>query len=261
MRIVFAGDWHATPEAAWAAIEHAKGIGADAIVHVGDFHFTGESRGRFMKSVNKALARYDVPLYFIRGNHDNPDYLDAQEAKRGTVDGTPFIAFSERLFYIPDGSVWEWDGVKIGGLGGAFSVDHKFRTQGVDWWANEVTKPEAVEAIAQTPDLGLLVTHDVPDTVFVSDLPVPTKDMDIEGAHPNRQAIARAIEGSAPAWHICGHMHVRQTHFIRNATTGSETRSVILDRGDYAGEMRNQQRLAASLLALDFVDGEILPVF
>lgn len=258
MRVVFAGDWHASPDAAWAAVRFAKDINADAIFHVGDFLFTGKSLNVFLRSLDKALRRHDIPLFFIRGNHDDTKFLKRQQKLRGTVEGTPFVPLSAHLFYVPDGSVWEWEGVRMGGLGGAFSVDHKFRTKDVDWWADEVTAWEDVQKIAQIEGLDILVTHDVPDTVVVrSHLGVvPPTEWDISGAAPNQRAIAIALDGAAPQYHIAGHMHTRQTEVITTAS-GKSVKSIILDRGDYAGEESTPRVLSESLLVLDLQGGVI----
>lgn len=261
MRVVFAGDWHASSEAAWAAVEMAHDIKADAIFHVGDFLFTGKSKHKFLGSLDRAQRRFNMPLYFVRGNHDDTAFLARKRETLGTVADTPFVPLSDMLFYVPDGSVWEWDGVKIGGLGGAFSVDHNFRTEGRDWWADEVTAWEDVQTIAGTEGLGILVTHDVPDTVNIRSHRggTPPAEWDIAGAAPNQRAIALAVDGAAPEYHISGHMHTRQTEFI-TTSSGKTVRSIILDRGDYFGREGTTEVLSNSLLALDLVDGNISPV-
>lgn len=96
-------------------------------------------------------------LYFIRGNHDNPDEIMnlARFWKSGNWN------------YIPDGHIE--DGVLY--IGGAWSIDHKYRTPGRDWWFNEEINEEQMEAIEQAimdydDEIHTVVTHDCPHSIY-----------------------------------------------------------------------------------------------
>lgn len=80
---------------------------------------------------------------FIRGNHDDP-------AKCNNTRG-----------YVPDGVMHEG----IFCVGGAFSIDHYLRVEGVSWWRDEELSYNDFMRIAdyyeqQKPDI--VVTHDFP---------------------------------------------------------------------------------------------------
>lgn len=80
---------------------------------------------------------------FIRGNHDDPDMCK-------TMPG-----------YIEDGTV-ENDVMFVGG---AWSIDHGWRTPGVDWWPNEELSQQELEGMINKYEKvkpRVMITHDCP---------------------------------------------------------------------------------------------------
>lgn len=99
-----------------------------------------------------------IPIYFIRGNHDNPEFI-----KNLDPDVWPVADWH----YIPDGTVR--NGVLY--LGGAWSIDWEQRTPGYDWWPNEEIGMEEGEAILsaitkERPFISTVVTHDCPTYIL-----------------------------------------------------------------------------------------------
>jgi hypothetical protein len=88
-------------------------------------------------------------LYFVRGNHDNP------ETCRNTV------GYLGDFGYIPEWSLFY--------ISGAFSIDKAFRTIGKDWWADEEL---SYNQFGQAIDLyrevkpKIVVSHDCPFIVY-----------------------------------------------------------------------------------------------
>jgi predicted phosphodiesterase len=81
---------------------------------------------------------------FIRGNHDNPDVC--KRHKR----------------WIPDGTV-EGDMMFVGG---AYSIDMQYRTEGLDWWADEELSQSEFYQIMDIYEAAkprVMVTHDCPE--------------------------------------------------------------------------------------------------
>ena len=99
----------------------------------------------------------DKDIYFIRGNHDNPDEITnlARFWKTGNWN------------YIPDGHIE--DGVLY--IGGAWSIDWKMRTPGRDWWFNEELNEEQMgqieDAILNYDDeIHTVMSHDCPYSIY-----------------------------------------------------------------------------------------------
>lgn len=256
MNVAIIGDWHASATAAWAAFKYCQENGVDRILHLGDLYYTGASKHKFLASLSKAVTRYGIPFYFIRGNHDNTRPLRALEAKYPDKTFLPFHAAD--IYYIPDGKTWQWEGVKFAALGGAFSVDHKFRIPEKEWWADEVTDVDAAHRLVQEHphDVDILVTHDVPASVSIDDFQgrTPPSDWDIAGSYPNAILLRDAVDVLTPQYVFSAHMHTYQRKTI-NLPDGNTTESIILDRGDYIGREDLQRTLQRSIAILDVSDG------
>lgn len=120
---------------------------ADVILQLGDF-------GQMPKAgyeVNP-YRPFDTPVKFIPGNHDDHDWL------RGHGIHTSFPANLEYLGRVGCFKLGEWT---IAYLGGGYSIDRRFRTEGIDWWSDEEpTKAELEQFSEYRPDIA--ITHEGP---------------------------------------------------------------------------------------------------
>lgn len=130
--------------------QYAKIIkGCDESIQVGDFGF-----GFIDKNPNKQ-KRIEDKLFkamvggfhrFIRGNHDSPSIC------------------KESPFYINDGTL-------IGNemyIGGAWSIDHAYRKEGVSWWADEELSYDELSDMVEIYEKvkpKIMVTHEVPEQI------------------------------------------------------------------------------------------------
>lgn len=129
---------------------------------------------------------------FIRGNHDNPK------------------ACRENPNWIPDGHV-END---IMFIGGAYSIDKEWRTEGHDWWADEELSYNNFDLLISKAIMckpKIMVTHDCPEGViphlFKNALPIKSitqSALDI---------IRREVK---PELWIFGHWHEFRNEVIDN---------------------------------------------
>lgn len=117
----------------------------EEVVQVGDFGLgfkCGEDSDKHWLNVfdtGKSKSSY----HFIRGNHDNPDYV--AKCPNYIIDGH----YRNGIMYV----------------GGAYSIDKAYRKQGVDWWVDEEVSQEDLEVIyAKYAELKprRLVTHTCP---------------------------------------------------------------------------------------------------
>lgn len=262
MKVAFAGCWHANTHAAMDAVHYLHQQGVTTIVHTGDFLYTNPVAQRFLHVVNRELARRDMTLVLgSRGNHDNPELLD-QAARENPADlPHQFVTLKEHVLYAPDGTLWEWEGVRFAALGGARSVDWSARKPGKEWWAGEVSDPQAIEFL-KTQQFDVLVSHDVPSGIplrFVDRSTTPTW-WDIEGAEAHREGLGEVLRAAKPSWSISGHMHARQDAVF---TEGDYTySSVILDRGDYPvyTDTQREQVFRNNLFVAELCNGVLTPL-
>jgi predicted phosphodiesterase len=131
---------------------------------------------------------------FIRGNHDNPAVCRAQTSfiEDGTIEGN-------RMF-----------------IGGAWSIDHMWRTPGVSWWHDEECSIEQLEgfvdkAVREKPEV--MITHDGPQEI----IPEIFNDVILhKDKLPTRtgQAFDRIRQLVQPKLWIFGHWHIDRRMFI-----------------------------------------------
>lgn len=135
---------------------------------------------------------------FIRGNHDNPQVCRRQR------------------FWIPDGSMV--DGVFC--LGGAVSMDRAYRTEGMDWWADEELSAEELEHhVARYAGLkpDIVCTHECPDSI-ASTVMSAYRIGRIDDGSRTRPALERMLQLHQPRLWVFGHWH-RSIVVSRGRTT------------------------------------------
>jgi hypothetical protein len=130
---------------------------------------------------------------FIRGNHDDP----------GMCPKLPN--------WIPDGTLE--DGIMY--IGGAWSIDHAWRMEGVDWWRDEevsMSRFQEIIDLAIRAKPRVMVTHDCP-TRIVPELfyqePINTL---------TQNALERIREEIEPEYWVFGHWHKNVMQSIGGTT-------------------------------------------
>ena len=174
--------------------------GMPVIIQVGDFGYFPNLPGGpgLLAAANAACATNGVELWFIDGNHDDHSAL----AEHRQADA--LVRLTDRVAYVPRGVRLELGGVTFGFLGGAFSVDWRHRTNGIDWWPNETTDLSDVARLG-ADDLDVLVSHDTPTGLDLADWRLPAEDQ--VRADEVRSLIASAVEATRPQVVFHGHWH------------------------------------------------------
>lgn len=219
------GDWHGDIQWARLALKSAAREGVRAIVHVGDWgtDWPGPKRGLQDTRLNKALVANDQILVLSPGNHDclaNISKLPADD------DG--LIPWRSNIKILPKGGRTLISGLTLGGLGGAYSVDQEWRTEGRDWWSDEEPTVEQAEHLLAGGPVNILITHDVPMGVKVTsqfELPEDVR----EKADCTRLLLAEVVRKLQPPNLICGHHHQRVSANITHPE-GNVTRVDVLGK-------------------------------
>lgn len=226
--VVFAGDWHGNTRWAEAAIAHAATkLGASLLLHAGDYAF--EFSHRYVRAVEDACALWDVTVWAVRGNHDDPDLIADLPLDEG---GLHIVSPHVRM--IPDGHVLTLPdtNVTVMGLGGAVSIDRFHREEGETWWPGEVLDPELVRSV--TGPVDIVLAHDCPTGVPLQLDPsfgAYFEDRDpgvIAECNAHRDILAAAVDRVRPALLVHGHYHQAHRHDRPLPGNGS-TRVVGLD--------------------------------
>ncbi|MHB8318103.1 MAG: metallophosphoesterase [Acidimicrobiales bacterium] len=211
-RVFVAGDWHGN--IAWAATccNLAKRHRCSRILQLGDFGIW-ESRKdrRYFNSLEIEAKRADITIYVIGGNHENYDTVDSIEI--GAPDADGFFFLRPHLRWIRRGHRWEWDGIRFGAIGGAFSVDYKGRVPGVSWWPlREEARPADVERLGTDP-LDVFICHDAPLGASPSAQVFVSEDV-AQQVRGNQSLLLSAVERTRPKLVLHGHWHCRNSQAI-----------------------------------------------
>ena len=219
------GDWHGHAGWALTAIRSAAREGVRTAIHVGDFGFDwpGAKRGRYEAKLNKYLIDLRITLVVSGGNHDNWDTLEKLLVED---DGLAKIRSNIRI--LPRGGRAMIEGLAVGGLGGAFSVDYEHRTVGKDWWPNEEPTREEADALIAGGPLDILISHDAPASVPLTGEFQLGPEL-IEKADKARALLREVVDSLTVPHLFCGHWHQRRIHELEHSN-GTVTRVDVLNR-------------------------------
>ena len=191
-KLMMAGDWHGNLPWAFKAINYAKANGVDTILHVGDFGWwkAGQSTWRYLKEVDAELKHCGIQLYWVDGNHEDHSFWNTFNVPG--AEPVPLSSYSS-ICHLPRGYRWEWWGDTWMALGGAYSVDRSFGTEGETWWHGETLDAEQVEYACRPGKVDIIVAHDAPAYVKVPGI-VPGKAVWLNMGGKPRQVPGYALD-------------------------------------------------------------------
>lgn len=199
------GDTHGNLQVIEDSLYYAIEYDCDRVVQLGDFGIgdwgTPGRNKMFIGLIEEATRRTDVPLYFIDGNHDDHNIIDSWPGQR-----FQHKEIAKGLFYIPRGTVWEWDDRVWMAMGGAYSIDKHMRVEGESWWKQETpTYRQINDAIVNSAgvEIDFLITHDAPEE---TEWPRPL--IPIEESLEVRKDISALVHATKPRMMFHGHYHM-----------------------------------------------------
>lgn len=248
-RLLICGDWHGDARHAKAAIAFAERVGADGILHVGDFGWSWKANlaKTFNPAVDAELAKRDLFCIWIDGNHEH--HVAIRDLSPRDSDGFVPTGDSGRLFWAPRAHRWNWWGVEFAAMGGAMSPNRDAYINGVTVFPElEEVKAEDVAALG-TAKVDVMLTHEVPEGAYVyKHLKFPAW---VERqANKSRALLRQAVENTRPDLVFSGHWHQRQTSNIhRRGDDGLTTVHVLHMNG------HDSNAVIVDLPGLDLIEG------
>lgn len=196
MRVAILGDIHGNTEYLDYALTQAELRGAEVMIQVGDFGFNFNEK--FLQNLEAVLNVHQLPLYAIRGNHDNPRRFDKYN-RLGWLN------------LIPDGLTARMGSKRVAFLGGAVSIDRDWREENVSWWADERVNPAIVNKwMLENTKADVLISHEAP--LRPSPLPNFMIKPDIQrDCVEDRDLLKMAVSALEPEVVYHGHYHVRDS--------------------------------------------------
>ena len=217
-KILLSGDSHCD-------INHLKAISArmekfecDKAFVLGDFGWWPKDKQG--KKFIEACSKLDFPIYFLRGNHEDCEDLEKHEEYPDFND-EGFIVTAPNVFYAPTGFRWKWDGVKFLSVGGAYSIDRRYRTKFISWFPQEIITQEDMKKIQVTDislktEMDVILSHDAPAGVDMAmEFACQFGDMEAFDLNPGTETNMRRLRWACDWWkpsHLYhGHWHLRYT--------------------------------------------------
>jgi len=233
MKILIVGDVHMSIVNMDNILDYAESHGCEKIIVLGDFgYWPHDTEGKaFLFYLNRELARRNIEVHFIKGNHDNHDYLNAYIGEKGVVEIMP------KLYFHPNLTTWTWGAYVFCAVGGAYSTDGWKRTVGVDkWHGEEITMAEVYGCSGIEADVVL--SHDCPISVDITEHLNNKTDPFTKG---HREKLQSIVDEICPEIVFHGHYHKRFD------LTGTHTRGTFRN----IGLASNKQTLALQCLVFD----------
>lgn len=194
-RLLFLGDTHGRFKDMIRLINIER---PDAIVVAGDFGYWPYKNSM----LHNMQGKFDCPVFFVDGNHEQHDMLQHLVDKRGNANP---IAVGNNTWYIPRGCIFELFGYKILGMGGGYSIDRMLRTKGVNWFDREELTLQDIETL-QPDHVDIVVSHTCPQCI----LPRVTKKVGIKHRIQNDQSermLDYVFNMYNPSMWFFGHWH------------------------------------------------------
>lgn len=217
-----AGDWHGNVQWAKYAIQKFHEAGIREIWQVGDFGYWGGSKGHYyLSDISDLLVSLDITLLVVPGNHENWALL------KEYWDENPDVPYMVRpnLTLLPRGYSFFKNNRLIYTFAGAPSIDFQYRTEGMDWWLDELPTVEererllvGAESIVERYERAdVFLAHDIPN-IDLYDLPGPLAsilssnpmgwpNIALKYAEYGRQILTPFYETMKPRLWVNGHYH------------------------------------------------------
>lgn len=181
----FIGDIHGNLKQYYSRIDCSESI------QVGDFGI-----GFVPNLIENFSLQLNGNHRFIRGNHDNPNICKNYHG------------------YIPDGTIETINNTTLMYIGGASSIDKKWRIEGVTWWKNEELSYKEFDKMIDlysTNKPSIMVTHECPEMLVHTIKPYAKSEHSI-----TRNAFNQMYEIHQPDIWIFGHWHLSYNNKIQN---------------------------------------------
>lgn len=220
-KALICGDTHGNFYHLRDLVDVARANEVETIFQPGDFGFwehTPEGVD-FLDGLQDYLYEHGVKLIFIDGNHDNHPLLWS------TYGNTVHTIVRPYIWYEPRGQTFTFGDSVIQTVGGAFSIDARWRRQEMkkgapaSWWAEEeLTTDQVNEAVVAAtvnpPDV--MITHDAPHGCPMGELATITLPPVLAArSKDNRMRVREIAEAAQPDHLYHGHFHVRLDYDLR----------------------------------------------
>lgn len=181
----------------------------DFLIICGDVGVCSMAGKAYEADTRKVLRELPVTVLFIDGNHEN--FADLNSYAVAQWHGGKVHIIEDDIIHLMRGQVFDIEGKLFFTFGGAYSIDKMSRSEGIDWFPQEMpSKEEYQEGMDNLEQVDFkvdyIITHTAP-TEVVSELVLGLVDDELE----LRQYLQRVSEWTEfSAWYF-GHFHVDES--------------------------------------------------
>lgn len=213
MAIYITGDTHGNIDCQKFNNPYFPAAEGDYVIICGDFGAVWDGT----EEEQKLLDWYnDKPwtTLFCDGNHENFDLLSKYPVEEW--NGGKVHRIRPKVLHLMRGQVFTIESKTFFVMGGASSIDKEYRTEGLNWWAEEIPSlREMDEGFANLGKVGYkvdyVITHSAPTTVLTSINPTYKTDAVTRYLEAVRQTVKFG-------WHYFGHYHIDKDFLNYKAT-------------------------------------------
>ena len=197
MKVLVMGDTHGNWGYLNKIIEKKQ---PEVILQTGDFGYW-ENFSEYQLSM---IKNGDTKIYFCDGNHENHSLLK----QNGMIQEV-----AKNIYHCQRGSLLNLNNINILFVGGAESVDKRFRTAGFDWFPEENITQREFNIIMNhsKEDVDVVISHTCP-------LEFKVMENDCKGGDSNRVVLSRVLEKYSPTLWYFGHWHLYTKGQYKNTT-------------------------------------------
>ena len=142
----------------------------DYLIITGDFGLIwNDEPSKIEKNWSEWLTTRTYTTIVVLGNHEN--YNRIEKLPEVEMFGGTVWKYTDSIFILKRGAVYEIAGKKYFTIGGAMSTDQQFRTEGQSWWKQEIPSSEEFDNGLKTLhkheyEVDYVLTHTAPARVI-----------------------------------------------------------------------------------------------
>lgn len=220
MAVGIAGDWHGNTGHALRAMEQFHRLEIKYVFQLGDFGLWGglleHNKDKLRSRLQTLLQKYDMWLFVTLGNHEKYSFLP----HFSTYEDGPWKDFlyepkAPRILYFQRGQSITLGGRNLLSIGGAASIDYKYRMEGLTIWKEErITAQDVRNTVDEASRLGtvdVILAHDVFASAPIFGTHRQSDKWDAEEkayAQTSRDALEKVALAVTPKLWLHGHYHL-----------------------------------------------------
>ena len=175
--IFITGDTHGDYNDFCSRMDKARPAPGDTVIVAGDFGFVWWTKSQ--KESLEKLKELPCTIAFADGNHEDFGMLYSYPEEEW--NGGRIHRIAPNIVHLMRGQQFVIEGMSFFVMGGAYSIDKAFRTEGYTWWKEELPTDEEYKTAAATLEkcgykADYIITHTIPEAVFYRIPMTPEQD-------------------------------------------------------------------------------------